>query len=97
MEGHIANHCKKASSEVIWEYLQRLSKTEETFNFFSPSNIKKRKSIDKTQTSLKQLFNQIEELTLGYINQINRTLLKFFICCEVSFQIVKNLFFVDLI
>ena len=53
MKGHIANYCKKAPDKVIRKYLQRLSKTEETFNFSFPSNIKKRKSIDKTQTLLK--------------------------------------------
>jgi hypothetical protein len=102
MEGHLANHCKEALGYVIRKYLQKLSnseKSEETSNFSSNSsfNTKKRKLTDKTQTSLKQSFNQIEELTSGYITRINRALVKFFVCCCISFQIVENPFFMDFI
>lgn len=89
MEGHIANHCKGAPGYVVRVYLEKLSGATQN---------KKRKAVaESSQTSLEQSFRKIEELSSGYINQINRALVKFFVCCGISFQIVENPFFVDLI
>ncbi len=92
MEGHLANHCKKAPGNVIREYLIKANEPTS-----SNSNNKKRKTAGSSQTFLEQSFCQIEELTSGCINRINQALIKAFVCCGISFQIVENPFFVKLI
>lgn len=89
MAGHIANHCKKAPGPVVREYLEKFSDETET------ENQKKKRKASVSQTFLEQSFRKVEELTSGYVNQINRALIKFFVCCGVSFQIVESPFFVD--
>lgn len=96
MLGHIANHCKEAPGLVVREYLEKFSETEtET----GTSQNKKRKATvsGNTQSILEQSFRKVEELTSGYVNQINRALIRFFVCCGVSFRIVESPFFVELL
>lgn len=90
MEGHIANHCKKAPGYIVREYLGKTSSASEDVQG------KKRKA-ESSQTILEQSFRKVEELSSGYINQINRALVKFFVCCGVSFQIVESPFFIELL
>src|SRR6266542_6541514 len=77
---------------IIREYL--IKANEPTSSNF---NNKKQKTAESSQTFLEQSFRQIEELISGYINRINQALIKAFVCCDISFQIVKNPFFVKLI
>lgn len=94
LEGHIANHCKKAPPTIIREYLTKLTENSTPIS----SNNKKRKSNnDPGQTTLNQSFNKVEELSSGFIDRLNRALLKFFVCVGIAFQIVENPFFVDFI
>ncbi len=88
----MANYCKKASDNIIREYLIKANELT-----FSNSNNKKWKTAESSQTFLKQSFCQIEELTSGCINRINQALIKAFICYSISFQIMKNPFFIKLI
>ena len=94
MKGHLANHCKEAPGIIIREYLKKFHESETSF---SNSNSKKRKTAKNSQTFLEQLFHQIEKLTSGCIDRINWVLIKAFICYDISFQIVENPFFVELI
>lgn len=94
LEGHIANHCKKAPPTIIREYLAKLTENSTPIS----SNNKKRKSNnDPGQITLNRSFNKIEELSSGFIDRLNRALLKFFVCSGIAFQIVENPFFVDFI
>lgn len=93
--GHIANHCKSAPPNIIREYLAKMNEIVIGVN-------KKRKpnsnqANKEGQTLLTQSYNKIEKLSPGYISRLNRSLLKFFVCCGISFQVVENPFFVDLI
>lgn len=97
MEGHLANHCKKAPVDVIREFLKRSHNETNETPPPSNSNSKKWKTAKNSQTFLEQSFRQIEELTSGCIDRINRALIKAFVCCGISFQIVENPFFVELI
>lgn len=94
--GHIANHCKAAPPNIIREYLGKMNESP------GASTNKKRRSNSNLantevtgQTLLTQSYNKIENLNPGYINRLNRALLKFFVCCGISFQVVENPFFID--
>ena len=54
---------------------------------------KKRKS-EIGQTNITD-FHDLSELPESRTNRINRALIKFFVCCGVSFRIVEHPFFID--
>ena len=85
LQGHIANHCLNVPSLLIRKYQNMF---EEKAN---KTNNKKRKN---NQTSLHN-YHDTDELFQGRIDKINRALLKLFVCCEISFRIVKFPFFID--
>lgn len=86
LQGHIANHCLNAPSQLIRKYQ----------NIFEEKarNTKKRKN---NQSSLHDYHDTDEVLSQGRIDRINRALLKLFICCGIAFHIVESPFFVDLL
>ena len=87
LQGHIANHCLNSPSPLIRKYQNIFEdKANKTYNN------KKRKI---NQTSLHDYHDTDESLSQGRINRINRALLKLFVCCEISFRIVKSPFFID--
>src|SRR6266516_3379047 len=92
LQGHIANHCLNAPSLLIRKYQNMF---EEKAN---KTNNKKRKN---NQTSLHNYHDTDEQLSQGRIDRINRALLKLFVCCGISFRIVKSpfllIFFMSLI
>ena len=85
LQGHIANHCLYAPSQLIRKYQ----------NLFEEKvkNTKKRKN--NNQSTLDDHHDSDESLPKGRVDRINRAFLKFFICCGVLFRIVKLPFFVD--
>jgi hypothetical protein len=42
-------------------------------------------------------FHDSNKLPKGWINRIDRALVKFFVTCKISFRIVEHLFFVDFV
>lgn len=86
LQGHIANHCTNAPASLIRRY-QNLFKEKS-------KNTKKRKS---DQSSLHDYHDTDEPLPHGRINRINRSLLKLFVCCGISFRIVESPFFIDFV
>lgn len=96
MLGHIANHYKEASDLVVREYLKKFFETE-TETRTSQNKKQKATVFGNIQSILKQSFRKVEELTSGYVNQINKALIRFFVYCDVSFRIVKSPFFVELL
>ena len=97
MAGHIANHCKEALGSVVRKYLGKFSETETEIETENTQKKRKKTVSGIEQTSLEQSFRRIEELTSGYVNQINRALIRFFVCCGISFRIVESPFFVELL
>ena len=85
LQGHFANHCLNAPADLIRKY-------QKNFEEKANNNAKKRKS---NQTSLHDYHDTNEPLPQGRTERINRALLKFFVCCGVSFRIVESPFFID--
>jgi hypothetical protein len=59
----------------------------------------KKRKFDKSvvgQTTM-TAFHDSTNLSEARINRINRALVKFFVCCEISYRIVKHPFFIDLL
>lgn len=93
LEEHLANHCSNVPTLVLREFMEKIKNRE------SVSNNKKRKldiSGQSGQTSITD-YHDLADLPEGRIQRINRALIKFFICCGVSFRIVEHPFFIDLL
>ena len=71
--GHLANHCKMAPSNIVQEYLTKMSETV----LSGVNSSKKQRSNDANstgvtgQTLLTQAFNKIEKLNLARVNRLN--------------------------
>lgn len=88
LKGHIANHCPNSPPHLIRKY-------QKVFEEKADNNNKKRKF--SNQTSLHDYHDTDEPLPQGRIDRINRALLKFFVCCGISFRVVESPFFIDFI
>ncbi|GBB98607.1 hypothetical protein RclHR1_03280003 [Rhizophagus clarus] len=87
-QGHIANHCPNAPLYLIHKY-------QKIFEEKADKNNKKRRV--SNQTSLHDYHDTDKPLSQGRIDRINRALLKFFVCCRISFRVVGSPFFIDFI
>lgn len=87
LEEHLANHCPNVPGNILREYLEKVGLRENTPN-------KKKRRQEAGQTSI-TAFHDATELPEARINRINRALVKFFICCGISFRIVEHPFFID--
>ncbi|CAB4489586.1 unnamed protein product [Rhizophagus irregularis] len=88
LQRHIANHYPNALPHLIRNY-------QKVFEEKANNNNKKRKF--SNQTSLYDYHDADEPLSQRRIDRINRTLLKFFVCCGISFRVVESPFFTDFI
>ena len=86
LEEHLASHCSNVPTLVIREYMAKVGARINISN-------KKRKS-ETGQTNITD-FHDSSELPESRTNRINRALVKFFVCCGVSFRIVEHPFFID--
>jgi len=91
LEAHLANHCPNVPTLVLREYMEKIKDRESVINV---NNNKKRKLDMSGQTSITD-YHDSADLPEGRIQRINRALIKFFICCGVSFRIVEHPFFID--
>jgi hypothetical protein len=91
LEEHLASHCSNVSQLVLREYMEKIKSQENTFN--------KKRKFDKSVVSQTTMtaFHDSTNLLEARINQINRALIKFFICCGISYRIMEHLFFIDLL
>ncbi|PKY34622.1 hypothetical protein RhiirB3_499344 [Rhizophagus irregularis] len=87
LQDYIANYCPNAPPHLIRKYQKVFEKKAD--------NSKKRKF--SNQTSLYDYHDTDEPLLQERIDRINRALLKFFICCRISFRVVESPFFIDFI
>ena len=76
LEEHLASHCSNVPTPVIREYMAKVGARINISN-------KKRKS-ETGQTNITD-FHDSSELSESRTNQINHALVKFFVCCGVSF------------
>lgn len=88
LKGHLANHCPNAPGSIIRKY-QNMFEQKAT-----NGNNKKRKT-QTGQTSISDFHDKDEPLPQGRINRINRSLIKLFVSCGISFRIVESPFFID--
>ena len=89
LKAHLANHCPNTPTPVLREYLEKVKNRD--------SNISKKRKLDVNihgQTSITNYHNS-SELPEGRIQRINRALVKFFVCCGISYRIVEHPFFID--
>ena len=86
LEEHLASHCSNVSTSIIREYMAKIGTRVNASN-------KKRKP-ETGQTNITD-FHDSSELSESRTNRINRALVKFFVCCGISFRIVQHPFFID--
>ena len=89
LEEHLSNHCPRAPANVVRKYMSKVIERQD-----KPS--KKRKVSECNQRNIDDYHDSIE-LPGSRITRINRALVKFFIACGISFQIVEHPFFVNFI
>ncbi|GES96147.1 ribonuclease H-like domain-containing protein [Rhizophagus clarus] len=88
LQKHIANYCPNALPYLICKY-------QKIFEKKANKNNKKRRV--SNQTSLHDYYDTDESFPQKKIDRINRVLLTFFVCCEISFCVVESLFFINFI
>ena len=88
LEEHLASHCSNAPALVIREYMQKVAMRSNT------SSKKRKPDVRTGQTNITD-FHDSAELPESRTNRIHRALLKFFVCCGISFRIVEHPFFID--
>ena len=76
LQGHLANHCKEVPASVIRKYQEIFKDKGEEGN---------RKKKPKGQMLLDDYHETDQPLPQGKINRINKALIRFFICCGISF------------
>jgi hypothetical protein len=89
LEEHLSNHCPRVPANVVRKYMSKVIERQD-----KPS--KKRKVSECNQRNIDDYHDSIE-LPESRITRINRALVKFFIACGISFQIVEYPFFVNFI
>src|SRR5947207_7723785 len=89
MEEHLASHCKDVPATIIREYMGKVEARENTSN-----KRRKQEHVERNQTNITD-FHDSTELPEGRIDQINCALVKFFVCCGISFRVVEHPFFIN--
>jgi len=89
MEEHLASHCKDVPATIIREYMGKVKARENTSN-----KRRKQEHVERNQTNITD-FHDSTELPEGRIDRINCALVKFFVCCGISFRVVEHPFFIN--
>jgi len=89
LQGHIANHCMEAPISLVRKYQESLEESN------TPRG-KKRKGT-RDQVYLDEYHDSNKPLPQGRVDRIDRALIKFFVCCGVSFRVVESPFFIDML
>jgi BED zinc finger len=98
LESHLALKCPKVDNEIRQEYLIKVALRNNDDDDNTTINSKKRK-LAINQSDLNNFFpaKSEEGLSEGRRNFINNCLLKAFVVCGLSFSIIQNPFFINLI
>lgn len=99
---HLANHCKKCPQEVSLDFARIVGKEtaendrEEDESDSESLNPTKRQRLNNGQTSIRS-FYQKNEMEKGFCDEIDRSITKAFVMCNIPFSTVENPWFVDLV
>lgn len=98
LEAHLALECPNVDNEIRQIYLLRVAYRDNLEEQSENLTGSKKKKLNNNQPSLTKYFLQkTEDLSEGRINSINTSLLKAFVVCGISFSIIENPFFIDLL
>ena len=89
LQGYIANHCTEVPISLVRKYQTALEENQTKHN--------KKRKVPQEQRYLDEYHNVTRSLPQERVDQIDRALIKFFVCCEVLFQVVELPFFIDLL
>lgn len=87
LEEHLSNHCERAPATVVRKYMTKVMERQD--------KSKKRKVSDSQRTM--DDYHDSTELNESRYTRINRSLIKFFVACGISFRVVEHPFFVNFI
>ncbi|CAG8665593.1 19088_t:CDS:2, partial [Racocetra fulgida] len=88
LKGHLANHCSKANSTIIRQFLTRILS-----NNSEESNLNKKRKCN-TQGNLNQ-YVSIIEIDQQKIKRIHLAWARAFAICRIPWHIIENLFFIE--
>src|SRR6266542_4276115 len=100
LHGHLANFCKKCPNSVIIYYAKLVRKKLENKMVKEEENLSsdmENLPIKKVKQMAVSNFFEPKKLEKGRINEIDCTITKAFIMCNILFNIIKNSWFLDLI
>ena len=95
---HLASHCSKCPEFVSQKFAKIVAETSE-----QQKNFKRKKTssitelIEQQQQSTIEQHYETEKILSSRQNNINNSLIKAFVCCNLSFSIIENLFFIELL
>jgi hypothetical protein len=94
---HLANHCKKCSPEITQYYAVLVGKKtgEETIEDSENEEEEGRPNKKSKQANVSSFFGP-KNLEKRKIDEINRTITKTFVMCNIPFSTVENPWFIDL-
>ena len=97
-ENYLANFCQNVPSNTCDLFLNRLATRAIERNPQGPSRTK-HKLYDHSAQNQTKVMNFIEStrLTEGHIDEINCTLIKAFVICEIPWKTIESLFFIELL
>jgi|GEM_PF-1010360 len=103
LKRHIAYECKKVDSDTRITVLMMLTKDvvdsdDESYDTTSTSTTKtnKKRKNDSSQTNIDEHFENFPT-SLSKEDQINKALVKLFVCCNLPFSLVEHPFFTEFI
>lgn len=89
LEKHLANHCSEAPASIVRKYLNKVLEREDKVS-------KKRKIVGNNQLTITD-YHDSTRMPSARVTRINRAIAKFFVACGISFQIIKNPFFINFV
>ena len=89
LEEHLANHYSEAPGSIVRKYLNKVLEREDKVS-------KKRKIVGNNQLTITDYHNSTR-MPSARVTRINHAIAKFFVACGISFQIIKNPFFINFV
>ena len=95
---HLANHCKKCPNDIIMYYTSCIEKVigKKIVKVEDSDSNSERPNKKIKQTAVSNFFESTK-LEKGRIEEIDRAITKAFIMCNIPFNVIENLWFIDLI
>ena len=98
---HLANHCKKCPQDVSMFFARIVGRKkgeayeeESTTDVDEPQNKKQKRNNE--QSSIRNFYKN-SKLEIGYSDEIDRSVTKAFVMCNVPFSAIENPWFVDML